>query len=346
MRPRTIRDIARLSGCSVATVSRVLNDYPHVRAPTRARVHAVIRQYRYEPHHAARALAASRTSILALILSDITNPFYPELARGVEDAAGEHGYRVILCNTDGRPEKEQGYVHSLLRGHADGFVFASARLADPLVGRLIRRGIPVVLANRRLYGVPVDAVVVDNVLGATRAVRHLLDHGHRRIAHLTGPRHVANAVERLRGYRKAMREAGLAVRREWVVETDMSRHSGYEAALRILSLRPRPTAIFAENDAAAIGVVGAALERGLRVPQDLAVVGFDNIDLAGAEVLGLTTVSQHAYEMGRQAARLLVARVRDGRRQPHREIVLDPTLVIRGSCGCPPGDQHGAAREA
>jgi LacI family transcriptional regulator len=330
----TIRDIARLTGYSVATVSRVLNGHPHVHPQTRERILSVIERNGFQPHHAARALATSRTSILGLLMSDITNPFYPELARGVEDAAAAHGYRVILCNTDGDLQKEHAYITSLMRGHVDGLIFASARLDDSFLQHLVRHRFPLVLANRRFYGLEVDSVAVDNVLGAKRAVSHLIDHGHKRIAHITGPSYVSNAVERLRGYREAMEEAGLRVRREWIVMGDFTRRSGYARAMELLSLKPRPTAIFAENDNMAVGALGAAFELGLRVPEDVAIVGFDDIDLAGAEAIQLTTVSQHIYEMGEKAVSLLLRQIEAGGQAEPSEVILDPTLVIRRSCGC------------
>ncbi|MDR5695265.1 MAG: LacI family DNA-binding transcriptional regulator [Armatimonadota bacterium] len=330
----TIRDIARLTGYSVATVSRVLNGHPHVHPQTRARILSVIQKNGFQPHHAARALATSRTYVLGLLMSDITNPFYPELARGVEDAAAAHGYRVILCNTDGDLQKERAYITSLIRGRVDGLIFASVRLDDSFLQHLVQQRFPLVLANRRFYGLPVDSVAVDNVLGAKRAVSHLISHGHERIVHITGPSYVSNAVERLQGYREAMEEAGLKVRKEWIVAGDFTRRSGYAKAIELLSLKPRPTAIFAENDNMAVGALGAAFELGLRVPEDVAIVGFDDIDLAGAEAIQLTTVSQHTYEMGEKAVSLLLQRIEAGERRDPIQVTLDPTLIIRRSCGC------------
>lgn len=332
----TIKDIARRCRVSPATVSRVLNDFAHVRANTRARVEEEIRRVGYRRNGVARSLVLMRTRTIGLVLSDITNPFYAEIARGIEDQATRYGYTTVLCSTDNLPERQHGYIQILLERRVDGLILGSARLREPEVEALARGGFPVVLVNRRLRSSRVDCVVVDNHGGARQLVEYLIRLGHRRIAHIRGPLQFSTGYDRFRGYRDALRAQGLPYDPRLVVVGAFRYADGRAAARRLLAGPVRPTAIFAANDLLALGALEALAEAGVRVPEEMAVVGFDDVEPSSYRAIGLTTMSQRIADMARLAVDLLVERIERGRRDP-RQIVLPPHLVVRGSCGGPPG---------
>lgn len=251
------------------------------------------------------------------------------VARGVEDIANRNGYNVVLCNTDGVPKKEAEYLTVLRSKQVDGVVFTTSQVSTAHVKRLIDHGIPVVLADRRMK-LGCDCVVVDNTEGAYLATRHLISMGHSVIGLITGPRNVTTSSERIEGYRKAMAEAGIEARADLIVEGDYRQSSGYEHAKRLLQLEKRLTAIFACNDLMAIGVLMALEEHGLRCPDDIAVVGYDDTLLASVTRPRLTTVSQPKYEMGAIACELLLDRLKEKHR-PWQHVVLKPHLAIRES---------------
>ena len=328
----TIYDVARQAGVSPATVSRVLNGSGRVAAATRRRVEAAVAQLGYEPNRVARSLATSVTHTLALLLPDITNPFFPALVKGVQLLAEERRYTLLLGHTGADPEREEAYLRVLRGKRVDGVILVGLTLD----GRRIRGAlgeVPVVVLDRPV-DLPGAAVVrVDHRGGAFLAVRHLLELGHRDIAHVAGPRDLAVSRERLEGYREALAEAGLPYRPELVVEADFTEEGGYAAVRRLCAAGPF-TAVFAANDLSAIGVVAALRERGLAVPDRVSVVGFDDIHLCAYTVPTLTTVRQPAYAMGRQAAELLIDAVQGG---DPRGVVFAAELVVRGSTGPPAG---------
>ncbi|HZV52794.1 MAG TPA: LacI family DNA-binding transcriptional regulator, partial [Candidatus Dormibacteraeota bacterium] len=328
----TIYDVARLAGVSPATVSRALNGSGRVAAATRRRVEAAVAQLGYEPNRVARSLATSVTHTLALLLPDITNPFFPALVKGVQLLADERRYTLLLCNTAADPEREKEYLRVLRGKRVDGVILVGLKLD----GRRIRSAlgnIPVVVLDRSV-DLPGAAVVqVDHRGGAVLAVRHLLELGHREVAHVAGPKELAVSRERLEGYRQALEEAGLPYRPQLVVEADFTEEGGYEAVRRLCAAG-RFTAVFAANDLSAIGIVAALRERGLTVPDQVSVVGFDDIHLCAYTVPALTTVRQPAYAMGRRAAELLIDAVEGG---DPRGVVFQAELVVRGSTAPPLG---------
>ena len=330
----TIKDVARRSGVSKATVSRVLNNIPVVKEDTRRAVLEATRALGYTPNALARGLMTKRTKTIALVISDIRNPFFPAVARGVEDLMNNYNYNVMLCNTDGRPEKEAAYIELVLEKRVDGIIFTSVRTGASDLSRLQRRGLPFVLAGRTLPGIDADVVIVDSVLGGYQATTHLLKLGHARIGYVSGPAGVSASADRYKGYEQALRQNGLDPSPELTAEGDFTQEGGYSAASRLLSLKTPPTAIFCANDFMAIGALEAIHEKALKVPEDVAVVGFDDIPFAGLRSIQLTTVMHPKYDLGAIAARMLIERIENpGAGKPTRQVILPPRLIVRRTCG-------------
>lgn len=333
----TIYEVARLAGVSTATVSRALNRSGYVSEAVRQRVHRAAAELSFVPNRAARSLVNKRTFSLALLIPDIVNPFFPALARGAEDAASAAHHNLILCNTDHQKRRESQYVAMLREKRVDGLICAGTTMGPQQLAALLRNGFPVVAVDRSLRGREVDTVVCDNVRGAELAIAHLVAVGHRRIALITGPLAVSTARERLSGARRALDEAGLEVAGEWIVEGDYQLEGGYRAAKHLFQkVRERsagavaPLGLFAANDLMAAGAIMACREEGLSVPEDVSVIGFDDIALAKALSPPLTTIAQPAYELGRTAAEALLARIADPGRSV-KTVTLVPALVVRDS---------------
>ncbi len=334
-RPSTITDVAGRAGVSRATVSRVLNAYPHVRPRVRAAVQRAMRTLGYRPDQVARSLARRETKSLGLVVADITNPFYAETARAIVETARGHGYNVILCNTDNLPRLQEEYLEVLRQRRVDGIILGSVFLDDPAVEALVEAGYPCVMYNRRLRSGRGNYIVLDNVRASHDLTRHLLGLGHRRIAFIAGLRELSTAAERLQGYRAALRAARLPADPRLIRPGAFKAEMAQRAAQELLKLPRRPTAIVAGNDLMALGVMQAAGDVGLLVPEDLAVVGFDDIEIAAHRQVQLTTMAQQKAEMGRMAVVWLLEVIRDPRRyarQPLQQI-LAPTLVVRRTCG-------------
>ncbi len=328
----TLRDVARRAGVSTATVSYVLNGTRPVSPEVEARVWEAVAALQYRPNRVARGLRRKRTHVLGLIVPDSANPFFAEIARGLEDLSFAHDYSLILCNSDGDPVKEQRYLGVLIEQQVDGIALVSAGATPAHLTILQQRGIPFVVVDRELSGLAADCVLADNFQGGYLATRHLLERGHRRIACITGPSDLTPSADRVRGYRQAMAEVGIEPLEDWVCRGDFRAESGYHAARFFLQLSPsiRPTAIFACNDLMAIGAMRAIGEAGLSIPQDIALVGFDDIVLAAYVIPPLTTVAQPTYEMGRVAGELLLRRIQDRARPPTRHL-LPVRLIVRRS---------------
>jgi LacI family transcriptional regulator len=327
----TIRDVAKRARVAPTTVSRVINHSGYVSDATRARVEAAIDDLGYVPNRLARSLRLKRTNTLGLVVTDITNPFWPAVARGVEDTAHSAGFNVILCNTDESEAKQEQYLDVLVQERVDGILLVPA-CASAALGEWIRgQAIPVVLLDRRVDCARADTVRGDSERGAYELVRHLISLGHERIAVLSGRRDVSTAADRVAGYRRALAEAGLEARAEWVQWGQFTQASGYEATERLLDTSPRPSALFAANNFLAVGALRALRNAGLQVPDDMSVVSFD--DLTSALVIEpfLTVAHQPAYEMGQRAAELLLNRLSGDGPNGYQEIVLPIKLTIRRS---------------
>jgi len=313
------------------TVSRVINDSGYVSPEARARVQGAIAELGYMPNVLARQLRSKRTKTIALVLTDIANPFFTTIARGVEDAARDQGYAVMFCNTDESETEEMEYVRVLIQRQVDGVLLVPATDSSASLQLLNKHGLPVVVLDRRLSAGGVDEVRTDSEAGAYVVVRHLLDLGHRRIAVLTGPETVSTAVDRVAGYRRAMAEEGLRPDDGLVVFGGYNEASGYEMTRLILAAEPRPTAIFAANNFIAFGAIGALREAGLRAPEDMSIAVFDDLPPGWVFDPFLTVVSQPAYEIGKQAAELMLERLAGKAPAEPRTIVLPSELIIRRS---------------
>jgi LacI family transcriptional regulator len=326
----TIRDVARLAGVAPITVSRVLNNAGPVNLDTRARVEAAIAELNYVPNVLARSFRSKRTETLALVLTDITNPFWTRVARGVEDSARQAGYNVFLCNSDENEAIQLETIHSLLKKQVDGILLVPRRNGAELVARIRQQQVPVVVLDRRIPEVAVDVVRGDSEGGAYQLTRILLQLGHRRITLLSGPADVSTAADRAAGFRQALLEANYLSEGQ-IVYGDYSYTSGYAQAKELLTQSPRPTALFAGNNLIATGALHAIQQSGQKVPQDLALVSFDDFPPELQIDPFFTSAIQPAYELGCQATRLLLERLSQA--GTPREIVLPVEIVIRRSSG-------------
>jgi LacI family transcriptional regulator len=330
----TMADVAREVGVSTMTVSRVINDKGDVSPATRLRVIEAIERLGYRPSSIARSLATHHTGTLGLVIPDVANPFFAEIARGVEEVAYAQGYNVFLCNTDEDPARELEVLGSLEEKRVDGIVLCSSRLDSASLRLVIESHAAVTLVNRRIDGAGpgVGMVRVDDRMGGRLATTHLLDQGHTAIGFLSGPPGSHSGQLRLQGYREALLAAGLAYDEAWIAGCSPVAEAGRAAALQLLQKVPTLTALLCYNDLVAVGVLQACVERGRRVPRDLAVVGFDDIPLAALVTPALTTCRVPRHELGTRAVELLLERIRgDAMERPEEEIVLQPELVVRES---------------
>jgi LacI family transcriptional regulator len=334
----TIKAVARLAGVSVATVSRVLNDSGPVKEETRLRILDVVQSLGYVPHGAARSLTTKQTDTLGVLLPDIYGEFFSELIRGIDSAARRQGYHVLVSGSHQDREEVRAVLRAL-RGRVDGLILMTptSDMLDALRS-IPPDSIPAVLLNCPPGGLPFDSINVDHYGGAVAMVHHLAGLGHLRIAFIQGPPDNHDARERLRGYRDAGRGLGLDMAKELEVSGDFSEAAGCLAGERLLELDPRPAAVFAANDAMAIGCLHALREAGVRVPEETAVAGFDDIPIARFMSPPLTSVGVPIAELGALAMERLLEAVRqreDGMSPPSppRHQVLPPTLMVRGSCG-------------
>ncbi|WP_197058446.1 LacI family DNA-binding transcriptional regulator [Modestobacter caceresii] len=329
----SIRDVAVHAGVSVGTVSNVLNRPDTVSPGTRERVLGAITALGFVRNESARHLRAGRSRTIGLVVLDIANPFFTDVARGVEEVANAQGLSVILCNSDGRPAKEAAHLEALTEQRVRGVVLTPTAELSPQIETLRQRGVPVVLLDRRAAGPDQCAVAVDDVLGGRLAADHLLERGHRRIAFIGGPEGLPQLQERYQGVVAAVREGtgsddALAV----ITPGTLTVAGGREAASRILGLPAglRPTAAVCANDLLAMGVLQEMVRHQVRVPDDFAIVGYDDIDYAAAAAVPLTSVRKPRQELGRRAAELLLDEAAAEGHQ-HDQPVFEPMLVVRES---------------
>jgi LacI family transcriptional regulator len=332
--PLTLEDIARKCGVSRSTVSRVINQEANVSADTRQRVMDVIQQINFQPNLAARGLAAGKTRVLGVVIpmgvtAIFTDPFFPLLIQGVSITCNASDYSVMLWLDD--PEYERRTVRQILyNGLVDGVIVASSLVDEPIVSALGESKLPYVMVGRSPTNDMVNFIDVDNYGGARKAVKHLLGLGRRRIAHIAGPHNLIAGLDRYRGYLSALYEGGIFPDPTLVVEGDFTDLSGYSAVQRLLPLHP--DAIFTASDAMANGALRALIEAGVRVPQDVSLVGFDDIPVASHTIPPLTTVRQPIQRMGSLSAETLIEVIEHPDRQP-RQVILPTELIVRGTCG-------------
>jgi LacI family transcriptional regulator len=332
----TLKDVARLANVHPSTVARVLNGDPRQRvsAEVRERIMSVARERGYHPNQLARALRLKRAHVIGTVIPDIANPFFAALLRGIEDAAAQQDFSVILANTDDDPVRELRSLHVLRERQVDGVILATARRHDPAVRQLAETGYPFVLVNRHTEPLPANAVVPDDYAGAMRAVEHLVALGHRRIAHIAGPEALSTGYRRRLGYQAALEQQGLPLDPALVVTGSYREAGGYEAMSALLAPAQPPTAVFAVNDLAALGAVRALYEVGLRVPDDMSLVGFNDLPVAAQMTPRLTTLHVATHLMGVAAAERLLALL-SGVDVAVEPLVMPVELVYRDSTARP-----------
>lgn len=331
----TITEVAKRAGVSPMTVSRVVNRSGYASPATRAKVEVAVAELGYVPNAVARHLRSKRTKTIALVMSDITNPFFTTIARGVEDAASPHGYAVMFANTDESESEEIAYLQMLAQRQIDGVLLVPAGNSAASFRLLRAQEIPVVVLDRRVTRA-VDQVRCDSEAGAYELVHHLTELGHRRIAVITGRRNISTSTDRVKGYERALRAAGLPVDPDLVTYDSFSLEGGYRQVKQILSKEPRPTAIFATNNFLAFGAMRALREARLRIPDDCSVVTFDDLPAEWHDDPFITVLNQPAYELGRRATEVLLSRLEGSARPKRQAIVLPGELIIRRSSGPAP----------
>lgn len=331
----TIRDVAARAGVSVATVSHVVNASRTVSPDTKARVLSAIAELRYRPHGIARSLRRSKTGTIGVIISDITNPFFADLVRGIEHAIQilDAQINYILSNTDEDSHKERLALDVLLEKRVDGLIIAPAGGNQSYLSDMANRRIPMIFVDRMLARVEADTVLVNNLAATRRILDHVIGLGHRRIALLKATLHANSIEERVAGYRQAMAEHEVGFDPALVHESPSTIADACAAGSRILAATPRPDAVFCTNNFMTLGMVRAVHAAGLRCPEDIAIAGFDDFPWADSFNPQLTTIAQPSYAMGEEAVRLLIDRMSKKRTGPAISVTLGADLVIRQSCG-------------
>lgn len=329
----TIKDIARLANVSITTVSKVINNKDDsISEQTKNKILQIIKETNYQPNAIARSLVTKKTKTIGLIIPDITNPFFPEIARGAEDCANIYGYNIFLCNTDDNAEKENNYIAVLREKCVDGIIFTSSSIPKyEHIIDLIDSGIPVVMIDRSIepklknvYG-----VFLDNYKGGYLATKYLIELGHRNIACITGPLYTKSAIERLNGYKKALSDFNIEINNSMIIEGDFKINSGMVAAEKIIENKD-VTGIFACNDLMAYGVYKTLKKKGYRIPDDISIVGFDDIQLSQILEPQLTTIKQPSYDMGLTATRVLIKLI-EGEKVRKKVVKFEPSLIERKS---------------
>jgi len=326
----TIKDIAERAEVSYATVSRALNNKYGVHEKTRKKVLSIAAEMEYSPNAVARGLVKKRTHTLGLIIPDITNPFYPGVARGIEDGAAEAGFSVILCNSNWERGRERQYIDLVAEKRVDGVILAPIENRQEMLKTSYTDRIPVVYVDKAPKKTRNSFVVIDNIRGGFLATKHLIEQGYDTIGFIGASEESWYIDERLQGYKMAFEQYGLSIREEFIRLSDFKQDTGHKIICEMIDTGDYPRSVFAENDLLALGVMQGVRERGLRIPQDVAVVGFDDIPFAGFPEIQLSTIYQPKYEMGKKAVEVLIEQIESGR-AAGTKIYLEPQLVVRGS---------------
>jgi len=333
-----IRTIARVANVSIATVSRTINHVPTVNPKIAKRVWEVIEELNYFPNTQARALVSGRSKIFGLIISEITNPFFPELIQGFEDVAIESGYEILVSSTNYDPKRMAQCIRRMLERKVEGVAVMTFGIEEPLLDQLAQRNIPLVFIDVGPPSPGVSLLKVDYQHGIRQGVHHLAALGHRKISFITGPLRLHSAQSRLAAFTKSLKECGITPHPEWIVEGDHTLEGGVAAAEKLLAFDESPTAIMCSNDMTAIGVLHHMYRANLRVPDDMSVMGFDNIHIAEVTTPPLTTIQMSRFELARAAVTALRAQVESASSlAPQREYKIATELVVRESTGFPKG---------
>lgn len=329
----TIKDIAEKAGVSITTVSRVLNNKTKgVGEKTRKKVLEIVEELNYIPNAVAKGLVTKKTNILGLIIPDITNPYFPEIAKGVEDTANEYGYNIILCDSNNVTEKEKNYIRILREHYVSGIIYNSFyKVGEDTIKSLVNTRMPFVLVetNTTRYNSP--CIYTDGEVGMSKLISYLIDMGHRKIAYISGPLESYSAEQRLAGYKSALINNGIEIDESLIEYGDTRRASGYDITDKLMSKELDFTALVCFNDLMAVGALQRLQDLGVRVPDDISLAGFDNIYVTKITNPKITTVAQPAYDMGCEAARVLIEKIEKRAEANKNKIVFEPILKIRDS---------------
>jgi DNA-binding LacI/PurR family transcriptional regulator len=335
----TVKDVAEHAGVSIATVSRVVNHSEDVSPELREKVLHTIEELGYHPSRTAQRLRARKSLVIGLIISDIQNPFFTSVVRGIEDVAHQQDYSIILCNSDEDPEKEKLYIDVMRSEEVAGVIISSTSQVTGYLDRLLDSGIPVVAMDRSIKHQRVDIVSVENVLGAYEAVSHLLQKGHQWIGFIGLPMNLTTGVERREGYINALNDHGLKPAEELMCIGDARQEGGFNCAKDLLDRGHPLTALFVSNNLMTLGALGAIKSQGLLIPEDISLIGFDDMPWAQYLSPPLTAVSQPTYELGKHSAELLLKRISNPSEKT-QHIRLKTELIVRESVGPPPGSNN------
>lgn len=327
-----IKDVADAAGVSTATVSRVLANKPHVRPEVHERVMKVVQKLNYRPNRVAQSLRSNTSKIIALVVSDIENPFFQRVSRAVDDAAYEQGYIVMLCNTDENPAKEESCMNLLRDENVAGVIISPTRRAIDKFSKISALGMPTVIIDRHVNNLDVDNVRIDNVQSAHTITSHLIEHGYRRIGGVFGGDSITGS-QRHEGFLRALKDHNIKPASDLIKFANPREEDGFNTAMKLLEIKNRPDALLTSNSLLAAGVLLAIRENKLKIPSDIAFASFDDTTCAQLLEPALTVIEQPTYEIGRTAADLLIKRIQDPSRS-NREVVLKTKLIVRHSCGC------------
>ncbi|MBW1805199.1 MAG: LacI family DNA-binding transcriptional regulator [Deltaproteobacteria bacterium] len=333
----TIKDVARVANVSPTTVSFVLNKRPGIPKETRYKVLRVARELNYTPNLLARSLVKGQTNTISMMITNTRNPIFPEISYGVDEVLRKHDYTLNIISTYDDLDLEAKEIETLRARGVDGILMSAALIQSGNIRSLVKSGFPIVSVLRRVYNCDdLDYVIVDNIKGGYLATEHLIRLGHKRIGIIKGPTKNSTAIERFQGTTQAFKNYGLAVTDDLILEGDYFKTSGYIATNAFLNMPKQkcPTSIFVSNDDMALGALEAIMDMGLKVPEDIALVGFNDVETASLPSIALTTVSQQSYKMGGLGAQRLIDKIEKRRGYKKKfQVVLEPELIIRKSCG-------------
>lgn len=326
----TIKDIANLSGVSKSTVSRVINKKKYVSKKNREKVLSIINELGYIPDNIARSLITKKTYTIGLMIPDITNPFYSETAKIIENTIRKLGYSLIICNTENRHDLQNTYIDILEQKRVDGIIFGSVRINDSNINNLSAQGLPYITYHRKLKNNNSNYVISDDIIGIKIAVKHLVDLGHKNIAYISGPTEFSTGINRLKGFIEARKIFNLNNSNNLIKEGGYSEYQSWQVTKEIINLTPRPSAIIAANDLMAISALDCILHHGLSVPKDISLIGYDNINLASHARIQLTTISIDKKNMAKKTANLLIKEIIYKKNSSKLiQIKLKPRLIVR-----------------
>lgn len=332
----TIRDVAKLAQVAPITVSRVVNNSGYIGLETRRRVEKAIEQLNYIPNSLSQSLRYQKTDMITLLVSDVTNPFWTTITRGVEDVCNANGLNVILCNTDEKSEKLEDYVRILLQRQMDGFIIAPTSDDAEIIQLIEDNNVPIVLVDRMLSNVQTSAVYSDSETGAYLLTQHLLELGHREFGMISGSQLQSTSVQRTTGFRRALEDHGISMDTVPILHGQVTQQSGYEMTMELYRTRENlPTALLAANNFIAFGAQKAFSELGVVIPRDISLAAFDDLPFQIFPTPFLTTAAQDPYRLGQEAANLLVKQIKADEKCPPEQIVLPVQIIIRGSTAPP-----------